>query len=539
MTTASATAEAADPIAAFERACVNVERTGNTLKLRELAEAALARSAESEDKGLEARARGWLAHSHLYRGALTESLGQAALAESLAYEVDDWLVAARMHAIVGNCEFMLAQHGPALATLEAGIALAQGKGFKVTEATMRGTLGSVLGALGDFEGGEVAFAESLEGLSAPDDSHRRQRVLGNLAGLKRRRGEYARSIGDDALAASSFAEAIDITKTVLATARARHDPIQLPYSLGMLGSLHRIAGELHQAEQCLRESLALGEQDNNMRIVALGALDMARVMRDQGRIADALAVLERARAAAQAGHLNQQLAETWLEEAALQETAGDLRAALDAHRRYHAIEFERLAGERVRDEQSRGALEEIRRLRRETAELRGKAAAAELQARRDALTGLANRIGFDIEAPTLLERGSAVRAPTTMAWLDVDRFKSINDHFGHAVGDQVLAAVGLLLQKHVRGGDLAARWGGDEFVLLLPGADRRAALRLIERLRSGIATHDWEALAPGVRVTFSIGVAEWMAGETVADLARRADLALYAAKRAGRDRVRT
>jgi diguanylate cyclase (GGDEF)-like protein len=537
VTPESLPANASDSVAALECACAGVDRVGDIAALRTLGENALASIPATGDKQLEARARAWLAHAHLYRGALTKSLAEAALAESLAYCVDDWLVAARMHAIVGNCEFMLAQYGAAFTTLEAGIALAHARGFRVTEAAMRGTLGSVLAAMGEFDEGEAAFVESLAGLTAPEETHRRQRILGNFAGLMRRRGEHARANGDNALAARSFAEAIRIAETVLATARATRDPIQLPYSLGMLGALHRDVGELENAADCLRESLALGEEGANTRLVALGALDLARVLHDQGRTPEALAMLVRARDAAQSGQMTKQLAEAWREEAGLQEASGDFRAALDALRRFHEVEFDRLAKERAREEQSRGALTEIRQLRRETAELRGKTAAAELQARRDSLTGLANRIGFDIEALPLLERVNAVRAPVAMAWLDLDRFKSINDRFGHAVGDEVLAGVGRLLQLHVRGGDLAARLGGDEFVLLLPGADRRAALALIERLREGIAAHPWEALAPGLRVTFSIGIAERMAGESVADLGRRADEALYAAKRAGRDRV--
>jgi diguanylate cyclase (GGDEF)-like protein len=313
--------------------------------------------------------------------------------------------------------------------------------------------------------------------------------------------------------------------------------VQLPHSLGMLGALYHCVGDLTAAERFLRDGLALGEQLDNQRIVALGALDLARVLRDRAQPDEALAMLAKARTAAQASDLANQLAASWSEEAAVHETRGDHRAALEAYRRFHAVEIDRVAAERVREEQSRSALEEIRRLRREAGALERKAAAAERQARHDPLTDLPNRAGFEADAPPLLARVAAGRQSATMAWIDVDRFKAVNDRFGHAIGDAVLAAVGRILREHVRGGDLAARFGGDEFVVLLEGADRPAALRSIARMHDVMRSHPWERLAPGLAVTLSIGLAELEPGDDLAQLARRADEAMYAAKRGGRDRI--
>ena len=114
--------------------------------------------------------------------------------------------------------------------------------------------------------------------------------------------------------------------------------------------------------------------------------------------------------------------------------------------------------------------------------------------------------------------------------LDLDHFKRVNDEQGHEAGDRALAMVGAVIADHVRGADLAARWGGEEFVVVLPGADAPAARAFAERVRAAVATS-------GTGLTASAGVA---VSEIPADpraLLAAADAAMYAAKRAGRDRT--
>jgi diguanylate cyclase (GGDEF)-like protein len=525
------------PVEVLERECRDADRAADIARVQAIAERAADEARRVRDDALLARAQCWMVQAHLYRGALRECLLLAAQTEPVARRAGDDLVAVRLYSVIGNCEFQLAQHAAARDTLEAGIALADAHGLAVPAATMRGTLGSVLGAMGRFDEGEAAFNTSIAGLKAAGEEHRRLRIYGNLAGLLRRRGEHARANGDDAVADATFARAIEVARVVYEVARCSNDRGQLPYSLGMLGALHRCIGDLDAAEQYLRESLALGESLANPRLIAMGALDLARVLGARSRADEALATLRRAREAALAGNLALQVGESWSEEAAVHERSGDLRAALDAHRQFHAVEIERLAADRARVEQSRGALDEIRRLRREAAQLQRKAAAAEEQARHDPLTGLLNRAGFDAEARPLLERSRGEGRALTMAWIDVDRFKLVNDRFGHAIGDVVLAIVGRMLREERRAGDLAARLGGDEFAVLIRDADRDTALRSFARLHEAVRAHPWEQIVPGLAVTLSTGCAQWRDGETLDQLAHRADEAMYAAKRAGRDQV--
>ena len=151
----------------------------------------------------------------------------------------------------------------------------------------------------------------------------------------------------------------------------------------------------------------------------------------------------------------------------------------------------------------------------------------------DALTGVLNRAGWDASGEAVLARAALEGRPLALAFLDLDHFKRINDLHGHAVGDAVLEAVAAVLRRELRDSDLVARLGGEEFVLMLPGVDRAVAERIVERIREAVA----QAATP-VPTTLSAGVAERHDGEALEGLMHRADLALLAAKEAGRNQVR-
>ena len=168
----------------------------------------------------------------------------------------------------------------------------------------------------------------------------------------------------------------------------------------------------------------------------------------------------------------------------------------------------------------------------------------------DGLTGLANRARFDeivLQKFTEAVAASANPAvssdifPLSLLMLDLDKFKSINDRFGHPGGDAVLKAVGRLLKTAARPQDLAARFGGEEMVLLLPGAPRATAAAIAETIRRAIAARPVQAGSTVIPVTTSIGVATFEAGcrlTQATQLIKAADLALYNAKTNGRNCVR-
>jgi diguanylate cyclase (GGDEF)-like protein len=153
---------------------------------------------------------------------------------------------------------------------------------------------------------------------------------------------------------------------------------------------------------------------------------------------------------------------------------------------------------------------------------------------RDSLTTLLNRRGFEEEARRRLDRSPPPL--TSIVFADIDHFKSINDRYGHAAGDDVIRTIGQLIASHLRQGDCAARIGGEEFVVLLEHATLSDAQRMAERLRQQIAGARIEALG-GTSIKASFGVAQAAPGERVEQVMNRADEMLYRAKRKGRNRV--
>ncbi|GAA0251935.1 GGDEF domain-containing protein [Actinomadura nitritigenes] len=159
-------------------------------------------------------------------------------------------------------------------------------------------------------------------------------------------------------------------------------------------------------------------------------------------------------------------------------------------------------------------------------------------ARTDAKTGLLNAAAWQREADTELSRAQRTHDALALLLIDIDHFKRVNDTHGHLIGDQVLVGVASTLCHQLRDYDLVGRFGGEEFVVLLPGADTVEACRVAERLRGRVRRLAVPAEEGTVTVTVSVGVALFRThGEDLIELLAAADLALYRAKESGRDRV--
>jgi diguanylate cyclase len=174
--------------------------------------------------------------------------------------------------------------------------------------------------------------------------------------------------------------------------------------------------------------------------------------------------------------------------------------------------------------------------------IRSHLATAEERSRTDALTGLANRHALDDFLRAAQMRAMENGKPLSILLIDIDHFKAFNDQFGHQFGDQVLRLIAKLLKDGLRDYDLAARYGGEELVGVLPGADVDLARGVAERIRQAIANRQVTRRSTGevlTGVTVSIGLAQFVSGETLASLFERCDRALYAAKRGGRNRTVT
>ena len=155
----------------------------------------------------------------------------------------------------------------------------------------------------------------------------------------------------------------------------------------------------------------------------------------------------------------------------------------------------------------------------------------------DPLSGLRNRRGFEVHGEQMVADAIHGHQPLTLVTVDIDRFKTINDRFGHPVGDKVIIAVAELLSSATGEGDLVARLGGEEFALVLAGQEIEQAARSAELMRQRVQTELSQAVGNAQVVSASFGLAQLSPDEALSSLARRSDLALYEAKNTGRNKV--
>ncbi|MCK1651171.1 GGDEF domain-containing protein [Bradyrhizobium sp. 149] len=157
----------------------------------------------------------------------------------------------------------------------------------------------------------------------------------------------------------------------------------------------------------------------------------------------------------------------------------------------------------------------------------------------DELTGSYNRRCIMRLLDAEIEKSQQTSTPCAIALIDLDWFKRINDAHGHPVGDEVLRTFAITIFANIRPADCFGRYGGEEFLLLLPGTDVEAASRMLDRLRAIVADLDWSAFSPCMRVTISAGVVMLRDNDTADTFLVRADSALYSAKAQGRNRIAT
>jgi diguanylate cyclase len=155
----------------------------------------------------------------------------------------------------------------------------------------------------------------------------------------------------------------------------------------------------------------------------------------------------------------------------------------------------------------------------------------------DELTGSFNRRSIMRMLEEEIVRAQRGNAACSVALIDLDFFKRINDAYGHPTGDEVLRTFAITMFANIRAIDRFGRYGGEEFLLVLPDTDEDAAFRLLDRLRDIVAALDWSAFSPGMRVTISAGVATLRQNESSDNFLARADGALYASKARGRNRI--
>jgi diguanylate cyclase (GGDEF)-like protein len=276
--------------------------------------------------------------------------------------------------------------------------------------------------------------------------------------------------------------------------------------------------------------LELARESNDKWIEAYGLACVGEIRHELGQDAAAIDLLTVALAAFEALGSRDEIARVLRTLSQAHERQGNLHEALACLRKAGVIE------QRLKSEEAE------RRARSLTARRRFEEVSQEAEryrrlAMEDSLTGLANRRQLDERLASLMREAEIRGTVLTVALADVDHFKGINDRFSHAVGDEVLRCVGEILRSQCRLGDLAGRFGGEEFMLIFRGLDMRSATEACERVRRAVESWDWKSIHPHLRVTLSMGLATSASFDHPQGVLDAADHWLFEAKHRGRNQV--
>ncbi len=496
------------------------------------------------DDGLSARAFALQGMVSLHRGEVRGALELAVQAERCAETVADENVRAEVAALAAQLSLFTGSFAEALRQAELAVARAEAAGDLAVNVYVRRATCPVFGTVGvpDLrERIERLLELAIEHGSLWEEAISRNDLACYLhergeAGAAELELERALEAAHGFVGENSFALAVIHSTRAdirLALGRAEEALLDAERSLDLLSLAEepnpyvlgasvradveaRMAlGRLEDARQSGEGALSwLGDRVPQTRSLILATL--ASTLREAGRVEEAYDALARAAELERMAFRELSELQLKLERATLEASAA--RATNEA-----------LA---AKNRQLAEAHAELERRARELEDLQGQ---LRDQAERDWLTGLHNRRYFANEVERLSSERRGGRF--CLAVLDLDHFKSINDRFGHEVGDRVLVRVAALLCEVLRESDIVVRSGGEEFLVLMAATELRAAAAVCERIRGRVREEPWERLAAGLTVTASIGVASTADAARLAALARTADQRLYEAKRAGRDRV--
>jgi diguanylate cyclase (GGDEF)-like protein len=426
-----------------------------------------------------------------------------------------------------------------LEAARAGLRLAEEAGLVASRVLLINALAACFERIGDPWQAERLLGDALALARARGGDEEHFVCLNNLSAVALTRHELLRDGGDAEGASLALEQARERARQGLALAHRLGDPFYSVYVESNLGDALNHLGEHDEAATLLETALqrarehrydslcwrvlcSLGELAVNRGDLARAADDLSRLVDAMGPSPPQVTLMRALRALSRA-----------------RRGLGDAAGALETFERFHGLQRRRSVAQLTAQAEHLVTRLEIEQTRREASAQRERANALEEAAQRDPLTGLLNRRGCERSLHALLADPAA--APLSVAMIDVDHFKAINDAYGHAAGDRVLVALGRLLREHGRPHDVVARLGGEEFLLAWPGSAPAQAAEIAERLRQEAAAQDWSTASAGLRVSISIGVAALLpaapGGATLGELLADADAALYRAKRAGRDCV--
>lgn len=431
--------------------------------------------------------------------------------------------AATLHNLVGTILVQLAEVGGAIEHFTQAQHILDSLGRGQAAAALAVSIGMAYREIGDHDGAVAAFESALRRTNDLTDVHQHAIVLGHL-GLVLAEGP------DPARAQAPLQEGLALC-----------EQLGTPGSIGTihhaLGVAEHALGRLHTAEEHFSRSVAARIRAGEQLDIAESRICRAQLLYELGRdneARDELADIVSKPATSGWARLQSQ---AWEVLYRINRRAGNLSAALDAHVAFHE-HARRVTDERNQARQQALAIRfHVAQIAREREVEQQRSQEFERLAYTDQLTGLGNRRFFDQHLARAVRRALDDGDPLSVAMIDLDYFKNVNDRYSHALGDVVLRTAASVLHGQLRSNDTIGRFGGEEFTVTLVGATACIAERACERLRAAVASFPWHTIAPGLELTASFGVAQLSPNEDATQLLARADAALYRAKKSGRNRV--
>ena len=399
-------------------------------------------------------------------------------------------------------------------------------------------VGVVYFEMGHYKDALEYFLKSADLAENGDDRHTHALTVMNIGRAYAKLNEHGK--------------ALDYHLRSLNLMQELQDKSGVSYSLDELGNTHLKLGNSTEAETYLQHSLSIKRDIGDRKGQADTLLILGTLFTEQENYDEALVSLDEALDSAKETNAKAEIYRVHKELARANKAKGDFETAYQHLEQYIAIKDDlfnansdqRFNALRVSNEVEQAEKErEIYRLKsvelaQVNSELTRLTNQLERQAKEDPLTKLFNRRHFDAVLEENYKRAYRYQGDMSVMICDIDNFKKVNDTFSHQIGDEVLIKVAELFKANLREVDTVARYGGEEFVVLFPETEAKTAAKICEKMRTIIETYPWHTLHQDLRITLSMGVCDDVAQGNGETMVARADDALYAVKRNGKNAVK-
>ncbi|TDW29331.1 diguanylate cyclase (GGDEF)-like protein [Cryobacterium psychrophilum] len=508
----------------------------------EQADAVLARAKIT--RAQQAHARELLALHRLRLGDFAASVQNGLLALEFLTVNGDLPRQSKLHCTLALAYHETALNEPALHHVLAALEAARACGSYSAEFWALSRSAMVHEVMGDPQRGVELGCKAFDLARSLDDPEIAFAASNNLGDTYLEVAKNQRLAGLDPVAA--LTAGLSHVREAVSLAQAQGHSFYESLARTNLVSLLIELGQFAEGREQVARATKLA-RDNGYRNVEINNdAQLAAIVRAEGNLDEATAMMD--------AQLEDPSSEGDLELLAtlhralfeMHKASGRFEPALQHYEKLHELTFQmtqqtaglqaRMLINTIEIEQAR---HEAARARFEAQMERIRADEFSTEAKTDPLTLLPNRRALDGALPVMIAQARDADEPLCAAMIDFDNFKLVNDTFGHGVGDQVLVAMSAMLREVTRETDLAVRMGGEEFLLVFADTRRDQAARACERLLASVRAYPWSSLGVDLTCTVSVGISQMQPGESTAHWLARADSALYASKRGGRDRVST